>query len=544
MLNISQQECRPYQDQKPGTAGLRKTVKTFLQPNYLETYLQAIFQTVDFPANATLVVGGDGRYLNREAIQIIARLAAANGVCRLITGQDGLLSTPAASLLIRARKADGGLLLTASHNPGGPDGDFGIKFNMPSGGQAPEALSEAIFQASRGITTYQIADLPEIDLSQPGIKKLQGFEVEVVDSPADYAAAMEQLFDFERMRDWLKHGGSICFDALNAVTGPYAREILCRRLGAPASAVLHAEPKEDFGGFHPDPNPVDARHLIELANSKTSPSLVAASDGDGDRNMICGPGLMVSPCDSIAVMLDHARRLPGYRDGVPGVARSMPTSRALDLVAESQGIPCYETPTGWRFFCNLLEAGQIGLCGEESFGTGSSHVREKDGLWAVLFWMNLLAVLECPMADILRAHWARFGRHYYQRRDYFIADGEKASQLIHELRATLPSLPGSLSQGAKLLVADDFHYRDPVDHSESQNQGIRLEFDDHSRAVFRLSGTGTSGATLRLYLEQYSGPDAAHDLDLSVTLAAIAARAEKIARIEELTGMTAPTAAI
>jgi len=537
-------DCQPYDDQRPGTAGLRKTVRTFRQPHYLETYLQAIFSTVGFSPGASLVVGGDGRYLNPQAIQTIACMAAAHGIGKLITGISGRLSTPAASLLIRQHEAAGGFLLTASHNPGGPEGDFGIKFNTSTGGQAPEALSESIYSASRRVNEYPIADLPEIDLSKAGVLDVGGFIVEVVDSASDYADVMENLFDFERMRAWLQDGGRICFDALHAVTGPYAREILCRRLGAPAAAILHAEPRPDFGGFHPDPNPVDAAHLIEMAGRSDAPDLIAASDGDGDRNMICGPGIMVSPCDSVAVMLEHASRLPGYREGIPGVARSMPTSRALDRVAEAQEIPCFETPTGWRFFCNLLEAGRIGLCGEESFGTGSSHVREKDGLWAVLFWLSLLAELELSIPEILARHWRRYGRHYYQRQDYFIADRDSADALIDNLRGGLARLPGMQVGNSSVLSADDFHYTDPVDGSESRHQGVRVKFDDGSRIVFRLSGTGTSGATLRVYLERYVGRDGRHDVALDAALKAPAARAAQIASIEKLTGLRKPSAII
>jgi phosphoglucomutase len=536
--------CKPYDDQRPGTAGLRKTVRTFRQPHYLETYLQAIFSTLEFAPGATLIVGGDGRYMNQEAVQVIARMAAAHGIGKLITGLDGQLSTPAASLLIRRHGAAGGFLLTASHNPGGPDGDFGIKFNTHTGGQAPEALSEQIFAASREVSEYRIAELPDFDLARTGLVEFEGFAVEVVDSTRDYADLMETLFDFDRMRDWLSGSGRICFDSLHAVTGPYAEEILIRRLGAPAASVMHANPLPDFGGFHPDPNPVDAAHLIELSASDVSPDLIAASDGDGDRNMICGPGVMVSPGDSIAVMLEHAGRLPGYRTGVPGVARSMPTSRAVDLVAEAHGIPCFETPTGWRFFCNLLEAGRISLCGEESFGTGSNHVREKDGLWAVLFWLNLLAELRQSVPEILARHWRQYGRHYYQRHDYFIADRDRADALIDALRGRLDSLPGTQAAGSRIESADDFHYVDPVDNSESRHQGVCLTFDDGSRVVYRLSGTGTSGATLRVYLEQYTPPDGDHYQALAGALQQPAARAAEIAGIEKHTGLHGPTAVI
>ena len=536
--------CEPYDDQRPGTAGLRKKVAVFQQPHYLETFLEAIFRTVKIESGASLIVGGDGRYLNAESIQVIARMAAAHGAAQVITGLDGLLSTPAASNLIRERQAAGGLLLTASHNPGGPNGDFGVKFNTATGGQAPESLTDAIYAASRDITSYRIADLPTLDLSRLGTQDCGGFAVEVVDSPAHYAGVMERLFDFERMADWLRAGHRICFDALHAVTGPYALEILCRRLGAPTDAVLHAEPLPDFGGFHPDPNPGDASHLVELAHSPDAPDLIAASDGDGDRNMILGPGLMISPGDSVAVMLAHANKLPGYRQGVPGVARSMPTSRALDAVASRLGIPCYETPTGWRFFCNLLEANMIGLCGEESFGTGSSHTREKDGLWAVLFWLNLLAAENRSVGDIVAAHWRKFGRHYYQRQDFFIEDASRAAALVDALRARLPGLPGQATGETSIATADEFSYTDPVDQSESRRQGFRIGFSDGSRVVYRLSGTGTSGATLRVYLERFAADPSAHQEPVTEFLAPIAQRAAQLARIEEFTGLSAPTATI
>ncbi len=543
-FTIRQVSCAPFQDQRPGTAGLRKKVQVFQQEHYLESFLQAIFATVDFKAGAVLVTGGDGRYLNTEAIQIIARMAAAHGVRKLITGQHGLLSTPAASLLIRQREASGGLLLTASHNPGGPDGDFGIKFNTATGGQAPESLTEAIYSASKNVREYSIADLPPIDLGRLGTQTLGEFSIEVLNSTRGYADVMESLFDFNRMADWLKDSHSVCFDALHAITGPYADEILCRRLGAPESSVLHASPQPDFGGFHPDPNPVDAAHLIRLANSETSPDLIAASDGDGDRNMICGPGTMVSPGDSVAVMLANAQQLPGYKDAIPGVARSMPTSRALDVVAGSLDIPCHVTPTGWRYFCNLLEDGRIGLCGEESFGTGSAHAREKDGLWAVLYWLNLLAVLDRPVGEILRQHWQRFGRHYYQRQDYFIAASEQAQQLVEKLRTSLPRLAGKAIDNTRISATDDFHYRDPVDGSESTHQGMSISFEDHSRVVYRLSGTGTAGATLRVYLERFADPQSRHDLAVRDALSPLAQRAAELANIREHTGLSNPTATI
>ncbi len=543
-LQIRTIECQPYQDQRPGTAGLRKKVAVFQQPDYLETFLEAIFRTVEFKPGDTLVVGGDGRYLNEPSIQCIIRMAAAHGLGRIVTGRNGLLSTPAASILIRQLNAAGGLLLTASHNPGGPDGDFGIKYNTATGGQAPESLTEAIYQTSRQITSYRLADIPETDLEQPGEQHFGEFCVRVLDATSLYANYMEQLFDFDCISAWIGGKPRMCFDALNAVTGPYALEIFCKRLGAPRESILHAEPKPDFGGLHPDPNPVDAHHLLELSRQPDAPELIAASDGDGDRNMILSPAGLVSPCDSIAILLAHAKEVPGYRKDMPGVARSMPTSRAVDAVASSLGIECYETPTGWRYFCNLLEAGLIGLCGEESFGTGSSHAREKDGLWAVLFWLNLLAIENKPVGEIVTDHWRQYGRHYYQRQDFFIPDAGKAQDLIQALREQVRDLDGQIINGQTVEYADDFHYHDPVDHSESAHQGIRLIFDDHSRIVYRLSGTGTSGATLRVYLERFTNDSGALHQDTQLFLAGLAERAMQIGRITEFTGLTKPTASI
>jgi len=536
--------CQAYLDQRPGTAGLRKKVTTFKQPHYLHTYIQAIFLTLRIPAGSSLIVGGDGRYFSHEAMQIIAAIAAAHGISRIITGVDGRLSTPAASQLIRSRGAAGGLLLTASHNPGGPDGDFGVKFNTASGGQAPESLTEAIYANSQTIDSYSICDLPPLPLSTPGSHELGQLSLEVTDSAADYADQMEHLFDFDKMRSYLSSGHRLAFDALHAVTGPYAQEIFCRRLGAPDNCILHGEPLPDFGGFHPDPNPLDAAHLAKLANSAQAPDLIAASDGDGDRNMILGPGLMVSPCDSVAIMLAHASRIPGYTRGIVGVARSMPTSRALDKVAAQMNIPCFETPTGWRFFCNLLEAGLIDLCGEESFGTSSSHTREKDGLWAVLFWLNLLADLNKPVGEIVADHWRRFGRHYYQRQDFYIENLDAAQSLVGDLSEGLAGLSGQTIGGATITQTRDFCYEDPVDDSRSSHQGLSFECSDNSRVVYRLSGTGTEGATLRIYLEKYLDDPAKLGLDLGATLAPVAERAATIARIEHHTGLSQPTAAI
>ena len=533
--------CPPFADQRMGTAGLRKKVRVFQQPHYLETFIQAVLDTLQLPPGAMLVLGGDGRYFNREALQVLMRLTAAAGVRHLVVGQHGLLSTPAASNLIRMRKAHGGFLLTASHNPGGPDGDFGIKFNMPNGGQAPESVTEAVLRASQSLQGYRIAELPAIDLSRCGVQQHGPLVIEVVDPVADYQQLMERLFDFDRMAGWVRAGNRIVFDAFHGITGPYAQRILGGMLGASPADLLHTDPLPDFGGLHPDPNPVEGRHLVELCAGPDAPALAAASDGDGDRNMILGPACPVSPGDSVAIMLDGASLVPGYRQGLPGVARSMPTSRALDRVAAGLGIPCFETPTGWRFFCNLLEAGRIGLCGEESFGTGSYHAREKDGLWAVLFWINLLAARGDTVPGIVTAHWRRYGRHYYQRHDYEIPDAASAARLMEALRSRVVALGGTALGGGRVELADDFHYHDPVDGSESPRQGVRILMDDGARIVYRLSGTGTSGATLRTYLEQYQHDPAGLFCNPGEVLAPLGRLAASVAAIETHTGLRQPT---
>lgn len=543
-LDITHISCAPFQDQRPGTAGLRKKVHVFSQPHYLETFVQAIFDTLRLPEGSRLVIGGDGRFHNPEAIQTIICIAAANGIREVIIGQNGLLSTPAASLLIRKYSAAAGFILTASHNPGGPDGDFGLKFNTPTGGQATEQVTEAVFRASQQLSGYRIASLPATDLERIGITDLHGIRIEVIDPTAAYATLMQTLFDFKAIREWLKAGHSIRFDAMHGVTGPYARRIFIDLLGCPPDSVLHGEPLPDFGGLHPDPNPVDAAELFAESLRPESADLLAASDGDGDRNMILGPGFFLSPGDSVAMMLASLHLLPGYRQGVPGAARSMPTSRALDVVAARLGIPCYETPTGWRFFCNLLEAGLIGLCGEESFGTGSAHVREKDGLWAVLLWINLLAVQNRSLKEIANEHWRSYGRHHYQRWDYFTADTTGASELIATLRTALPGLSGKQIGSTTIETADDFHYHDPVDGSESAHQGIRVVFSDGARIVYRLSGTGTSGATLRVYLEHHVRDQAAIDQTSADVLEPLGQLAATLARISHFIGLEAPTGKI
>ena len=542
-MRFTEVSCSPFEDQQPGTAGLRKKVEVFSQPHYLEMFIQAILDSASLPRPTTLVLGGDGRYFNREAIQRIACVCAANGVSRLIVGQHGLLSTPAASHLIRDSEASGGFILTASHNPGGPRGDFGIKFNVANGGQAPESLTEAAYDRTRSLTGYRLAELPALDLECTGSVSLGNLAVDIVDPVTGYTKLVSSLFDFDLISGWLRSGHRLHFDALNGITGPYATHIFCEQLGAPPDSIANAIPLEDFGGLHPDPNPAEARHLVDLSNSADPPDLIAASDGDGDRNMIIGPGLVVSPCDSVAVIAAHAHQLPGYTDGLPGVARSMPTSRALDTVAKHLGIDCYETPTGWRFFCNLLEAGRIGLCGEESFGTSSMHAREKDGIWAVLCWLNILALENKSVAEVVQDHWQRFGRHFYRRHDYFTENSEGARELMTDLRARLGGLPES-ENDLGIDLADDFHYRDPVDGSESAHQGVRIALGNGSRMVFRLSGTGTSGATLRVYLERYTREPAEINMDIDDALAGLATHAARIARIRDFVGLSEPTAVV
>jgi phosphoglucomutase len=531
----------PFGDQKPGTSGLRKKVPVFRQPHYVENFVQAIFDTVEDRDGATLVVGGDGRYLNREVVQTILKMAAANGFGRILVGRGGLLSTPAVSNLVRKNGAVGAVVLSASHNPGGPHGDFGIKFNVSHGGPAPEPVTEAIFRRTREIAEYRILDAPDLDLERPGEVRLGAAVVDVVDPVADYAALMERLVDFDRIGAMFRGGFRMRFDAMSAVTGPYATAILEGRLGAPAGTVMNGEPLPDFGGHHPDPNPVHAAELIALMTGPDAPDFGAASDGDGDRNMIVAPGLFVTPSDSLAILTAHAHLAPGYATGLSGVARSMPTSRAVDRVAGRLGLPCYETPTGWKFFANLLDAGMITLCGEESAGTGSNHVREKDGLWAVLLWLDILAALKKPADRIVREHWAEYGRDYYARHDYEEVDTAAANGLMEALRAALPSLPGKRFGPLTVSEADDFAYRDPVDGSVTPRQGIRILFAEDARAVFRLSGTGTAGATLRVYLERYEPDPVRHDLPAAEVLAPVAEAARTIAEIERRTGRSGPT---
>ncbi|MEL7350032.1 MAG: alpha-D-glucose phosphate-specific phosphoglucomutase [Cyanobacteria bacterium P01_A01_bin.116] len=531
----------PFDDQKPGTSGLRKQVPTFQKPNYLENFIQATFDSLDDYKGKTLVVGGDGRYFNRPAIQIILKMAAANGIGKTLVGQGGILSTPAASCLIRKYDAIGGIVLSASHNPGGPEGDFGVKYNVSNGGPAPEKITNAIFANTKSISEYKITDTDDIDLDTLGTSDIEGMSVEIVDSVADYAELMEKLFDFDKIRTLLEGNFTMCMDSLHAVTGPYAKAIFEQALGAKAGTVTNGEPLEDFGGGHPDPNLVYAHDLVETMFADSAPDFGAASDGDGDRNMILGNNFFVNPSDSLALIAANAKLVPGYKDGLSGVARSMPTSQAADRVAKKLGLDCYETPTGWKFFGNLLDADKITVCGEESFGTGSNHVREKDGLWAVLFWLNILAERQQSVEDIVIEHWKTYGRNFYSRHDYEGVDSTKANELMAGLRAQLPSLPGKTLGNYTVDYADDFSYTDPIDGSVSEKQGIRIGFTDGSRMVFRLSGTGTKGATLRLYLESYEPDAAKHNVDPQEALKPLIVIADETAKIKALTGRDKPT---
>jgi phosphoglucomutase len=529
----------PFDGQKPGTSGLRKKVKVFQQPHYLENFVQAIFDSIGDVAGKTLAVGGDGRFHNRAAIQTILKLAAANGFAKVMVGKSGILSTPAASCVIRKYKTFGGIILSASHNPGGPDEDFGIKYNIPAGGPAPEGVTEAIYAHTKEITEYRILDAADVDIESIGTRKLGGMVVEVFDPVADYAELMGQLFDFGTIRALFAGGFRMKFDAMHAVTGPYATAILEGLLGAPKGTVMNGVPLEDFGHGHPDPNLVHAHDLVEALFGADAPDFGAASDGDGDRNMVLGRNFYVTPSDSLAVLAANATLAPGYAKGLKGIARSMPTSAAADRVAVALGIKSYETPTGWKFFGTLLDAGLATLCGEESFGTGSDHVREKDGLWAVLLWLNVLAKRQQPVADIVREHWAKYGRNYYSRHDYEGIDTAAANGLMDHLRGL--DLKGKKLGAYTVAFNDDFAYTDPVDGSVSTKQGIRVVFEDGSRVVFRLSGTGTEGATLRVYIERYEPDAAKHGLDPQDALADLILIAREVAEIEKRTGRKEPT---
>lgn len=540
-MNARTVTTAPFSDQKPGTSGLRKKVTAFKAPNYLENFVQSVFDTIFVPAGSTLVLGGDGRYYNREAIQVILRMAAANGFGKVMVGQGGILSTPAASAVIRKYQTFGGLILSASHNPGGPEGDFGIKYNAANGGPAPEKITDAVFARSKVLTSYRILDGGTIDIDRIGRQMLGDMAVEVIDPVADYAELMESLFDFAAIRELIAGDFRLCFDAMHAVTGPYAREIIERRLGAPAGTVINGVPLEDFGGGHPDPNLTYADQLVAVMYGKNAPDFGAASDGDGDRNMILGRGFFVTPSDSLAVIAANVVLAPGYAKGIAGIARSMPTSAASDRVAQKLGVACYETPTGWKFFGNLMDAGKVTLCGEESFGTGSSHVREKDGLWAVLFWLNILASRRESVEQILHAHWAEFGRNVYSRHDHEALPSDVAEGIMAQVRGRFAGLPGQRFGDYRVKFCDDFSYTDPVDGSVSTGQGLRIGFEDGSRIVFRLSGTGTEGATLRIYLEAFESDPARQKADAQLSLAALIGISDQLSQLKQRSGREQPT---
>lgn len=533
-MKITTTKTTVYTDQKPGTSGLRKKVSTFQKQHYLENFVQSIFNIATELNGGVLILGGDGRFYNQHAIQVILKMAAANSVKHVMVGENGLLSTPAVSCLIRKYKTAGGIILSASHNPGGPEGDFGIKYNIANGGPAPTSFTDAVFDISKNLTEYKIADVDDIDLGKQHVCHMGDMQISVIDSVSDYADLMEELFDFKKIKSLFTTGlVTMCFDAMHAVTGPYAEEIFDRRLSANVDALINAIPKDDFGGGHPDPNLAHAQELVARLNSgKNAPMFGAASDGDGDRNMIIGQNFFINPSDSLAIMTANAHLLPGYKQGICGVARSLPTSRAVDKVAESLGIDCYETPTGWKYFGNLLDDNRITLCGEESFGSGSNHIREKDGIWAVLFWLNLIAVKQQSVEQITRSHWKQYGRHYYTRHDYEAIDSTVADELIQALRDKASSLVGTNYSGYEVVLCDDFSYTDPVDNSVTSNQGIRILFDDQSRIVFRLSGTGTEGATLRVYIEKYEANPELHDLETQAALADLIETAQRVAEIK------------
>jgi phosphoglucomutase len=534
-------KTQAFTDQKPGTSGLRKKVKQFQQPGYLENFVQAVFNTIAPCAGKKLVIGGDGRFYNREAIQVIIKMAVANGFSHILVGQGGILSTPAASCVIRKNKACGGIILSASHNPGGPDEDFGIKFNAENGGPAPEKLTDAIFQQTLSMAQYSTVDADDIDLDNLATLQLAQCQIDIIDPVSDYADLMESMFDFSAMKALISTGDfRLCFDAMHAVNGPYAKEIIENRLGAPVGSVINGVPLTDFGGGHPDPNLVHAHELVDLVYGEKGLDFGAASDGDGDRNMVLGKAFYINPCDSLAILTANASLIPAYAKGIAGVARSMPTSRAVDRVAEAMNIPCFETPTGWKFFGNLLDAGKITLCGEESFGTGSDHIREKDGLWAVLFWLNLIAIKKQPVSKIVENHWLQYGRDYFTRHDYEAVDSANAHEMISQLKAKIPTLSGQEILGVKVTSADDFEYIDPVDNSRTTAQGVRIYLENGGRIVFRLSGTGTQGATLRVYLDCFQQDPALLAQETQQALSELIKIAESVAGIKQFTGRTQP----
>ena len=549
---IQTSSTQPFLDQKPGTSGLRKKVTVFKQANYLENFVQSIFDSIEITPNAALTLGGDGRYYNKTAIQTIIKMAAANGFARVLVGQNGILSTPAASHIIRKYKTLGGIILSASHNPAGPTEDFGIKYNTPNGGPAPEKITEAIFAKSKTITQYKTSDFADVNISQIGETKVGNMTVQVIDAVADYADLIQSMFDFGAIKALFKSGFSMLFDGMHAVTGPYAQEILVNRLCAPQNSLMNCDVSETFGGGHPDPNLTYAHELVEVlygdeTNGKQTPDFGAASDGDGDRNMILGKHFFVTPSDSLAIIAANATLIPAYKQGLSGVARSMPTSGAVDRVAAKLNIACFETPTGWKFFGNLMDANKVTLCGEESFGTGSNHVREKDGLWAVLCWLNIIAAKQkisgqkISVEQIVMAHWAEYGRNVYSRHDYEAIPTEAAHGVMAHIKTQFNTLPNTKFGQYTVKTADDFSYIDPIDGSISTGQGVRIIFTDDSRIVFRLSGTGTDGATVRIYLEAFEPNVANHHLDAQVALAEMIHIAEEISQLKQRSGRDKPT---
>lgn len=542
-MTIMKIDSSAFQDQKPGTSGLRKKVKQFTRAHYLENFVQSIFDSIGDFQGKTLVLGGDGRYYNQEAIQIILKMAAANGFGKVLVGQNGILSTPAASVLIRKYKTFGGIILSASHNPGGPEEDFGIKYNTDNGGPAPEKITDEIYNNTLKINRYLTLDdtTAAVDLSQPGLYTLEKMTVEVIDSVTDYADLMQQLFDFDAIRTLIANGFTLCFDAMHAVTGPYATSILEEQLGAKKGSVINGIPKTDFGGGHPDPNLAHAHELAQLMFSAKAPDFGAASDGDGDRNMVLGRDIYVTPSDSLAILAANAEYVPAYKGKLSGIARSMPTSQAADQVAKKLELEHYETPTGWKFFGNLMDADKVTLCGEESFGTGSNHIREKDGLWAILFWLNILAIRKESVKEIVHTHWMAYGRNYYSRHDYEAIETDAANQLMDNLRAKVQTLKGQKLADLEVEYSDDFSYTDPVDQSVSEHQGIRIGFTDGSRIVFRLSGTGTSGATLRIYYERYEGDENKQYQDTQQALGELIELSKSLSQLTQLTARTEPT---
>ena len=542
-MNIITHTTAPFDGQKPGTSGLRKKVTVFQQPHYLANFVASIFAAVkpeDGFAGKTLVIGGDGRFYNDTAIQLVIKMAVAQGFARILIGQNGILSTPAVSHIIRKYGAFGGVILSASHNAGGPDGDFGIKFNMSNGGPAPEKITDAIYAYSQTVSSYTAADCADVDLSQIGTTMIGDVSVEIINSVTDYVELMQELFDFDAIRALFASGFTLKFDAMHAVTGPYAHAIFEDLLGAAKGSVFNGTPSTDFGGHHPDPNLVHAKELYDLMMSADAPDFGAASDGDGDRNLIIGRGIAVTPSDALAILAANAHLAPAYAGGISGVARSMPTSAAVDRVAQKLGVECFETPTGWKFFGNLLDAGRITLCGEESAGAGSNHVREKDGLWAVLLWLNILAKTRVSVKELLENHWAQYGQNYYTRHDFEEIETDKANPVMAHIKAQLPTLAGKQFGSLTVQSADDFSYHDPIDGSVSHNQGLRVLFTDGSRIVYRLSGTGTVGATIRMYIEQYQADPSKHGGDTQTALAELIQIAYQISDIAALTGRTAP----